>query len=308
VNRAIMPDDPPPYEPSKPSGPASSGSSDAQPESSSATPRPPFGRGRTSSSFQPADVQRVNHISLFSKHTPISGTFLVDPLIPVTPLATSFSSISQRKIEKRERSVERQHAKNMNTNSGRWFSRGRTPEVNAAFRTRHAAINLELAVVGSTTFEMQGPAHKMRARIMASSRHGKIMVNLFDLHDSRCVDLDISTRHGNIIVMLPQTFNGTICLRQRHGGTHFLPAFAARKSLVRATDREALLVLGGGEGTVQGDGIDRCVIGSRGGRVTIGISGLDVYEGPVGAGGLFKLIGDAVQAGAKVLEEKLTKL
>ncbi|KAH9941993.1 hypothetical protein B0H21DRAFT_538944 [Amylocystis lapponica] len=313
VNRAGTSDEPPPYEAGRAymsNRPATTPA--ARPRPTLAPPRHPLASARSTSVFQSGTTQRVNDISLFSRDSPISGMYLVDPLLPTPALVSGFASARKLKNERRERSVERKHAKNMGHESrSRWFGRARAPIVNAAFRTRQSAITLEVAVVGSPVLtEPQGQTSKMRGRVMASSRHGNISVNLFELHHSRNVDLDVSTRSGNIVVLLPLNFNGTVCVRQRNGGANLLPQFAARMRLVRATDREKLMVLDGGDladaqNQNQADSSDHCVIGTRHGKVMIGLSGLDVVPRPVSGGGLLKLIGDYVQAGAKAIEQSL---
>lgn len=104
-------------------------------------------------------------------------------------------------------------------------------DVNAAFRTRRSPITLDLAVVGD---KPQG-SDKSRARIMASARHGNIAVNLFQIQQSRCVDLNLPFRQGNMIVLLPPDFDGPITIRQRRGRSaiSFLPAFAERARVLR---------------------------------------------------------------------------
>ncbi|KAH9945750.1 hypothetical protein B0H21DRAFT_883742 [Amylocystis lapponica] len=295
VNRFINSDEPPPYDVSQsymPSQPVAA-SGDESGSTSAPASHPPM-PVRSTSVLQPTSVQRVNGISLFSRHNPISGTFLVDPLLPPSPL------------------IERKHAKNMGHDSGsRWFARGRTHELNAAFRTRHSTIKLNLAVVGSpVSSELHDKTNRMRGRIMASSRHGNISVNLSELHVSRSVDLDVSMCSGSIVLFLPPTFNGTVCLLQRRGTANFLPEFAARANLARATDREKLMVLESaevpdGQHRSQDDDADCCIISTRRGKVTIGLSGLDALPVPIDGGGLLKLLNTYVQAGAKVIEASL---
>lgn len=130
------------------------------------------------------------------------------------------------------------------------------------------------------------------------------------------MDLDLSTRDGNITVFLPSTFCGAVGIRTRRGpsGVQLLPAFAERARVVRGSDREMLLVLpssslvpSSSTATTAAnaqEGDDYCIIGTRSGRITIGLSGLDQAPGagrPSGTG-LIKRFEALVGAGAKQFE------
>ncbi|KAH9857321.1 hypothetical protein C2E23DRAFT_900521 [Lenzites betulinus] len=248
-----------------------------------------------SSIFRPQNAQTVNNFELFSQHDAISGTYLVDPLLP-SPLAPNL-----RKKRGRKR--------------GRKWGKGALPaDINAAFRTRHGAISLDLAVVcdAGTTPPLAPGQQKPSACIVAASRHGRINVNLFEVHPGRRVDLEVESRHGKIVILLPPTYDGPLMFQTRNPGTvSFLPAFAARTRTLHATDRETLVICAapdtperpkppqaGPPGTDDGD---RVLVRTRHGRIVVGISGLDrVEEAPVGAG-LFKRLGDLLELGGRAL-------
>lgn len=135
---------------------------------------------------------------------------------------------------------------------------------------------MDIAVVGPPMVHgMEKNAASARARITAYSRDGKVSVNLFELHESRHVDLDVSTRDSTIAVMLPPTFQGTLHLHQRHGNVKLLPAFNARTNVIRKHDRDVFMVVGNANANSADESIDRCFIGTRDGKVTIGLSGVD---------------------------------
>ncbi|CCM01363.1 uncharacterized protein FIBRA_03413 [Fibroporia radiculosa] len=304
-----------------------------------ASPLPPFVSPSTAptipaaqQAFRATNRQRVNHISLFSRHDAISGSYLVDPKLPAASLnADIFSSRTTGKTTTRDRSVDRYHARNTRRAFGAvpgeqddsasedkrsWLKRRtRMPEVNAAFRTRHGAIKLDLAIVGSgTTDGMQQKSKRTRGRVMVASRHGRINVDLYEIQSDHCVDLDVSTRHGKIAVFLPPTFTGVVSFH-RHGGPsgiHFLPEFASRARTVRASDGDVLVTLTSPIDTSSShsdyalprEGEDCCVIGTRHGKITVGISGVDQLPDKLhsSGGGLISRFEALVDAGTKQFE------
>ncbi|TFY54824.1 hypothetical protein EVJ58_g8632 [Rhodofomes roseus] len=271
--------------------------------------------------FRPNQQQCINHLSLFSRHDAISGTYLVDPCLPA-------ENINSRYGGRRCRSVDKAHARNVRhafgsvpvdetsdvSDKAGWNRRkARRPEVNAAFRTRHGPIKVNVGIVNSglqAATSSIGGQRKTRGRVMLSSRHGRISVNLTEIQFGRSVDLDVSTRHGNIIVFLPPTFDGSVAFRSRRGpsGVTFLPAFASRARVVRGSNREMLVSLSSTPTDATSlrpagqTGDDYCVIGTRHGKVTIGIYGLDSESDVIQGGGLAAQLEALVESGAKQLE------
>ncbi|KAH9930215.1 uncharacterized protein B0H18DRAFT_993783 [Fomitopsis serialis] len=294
VQNEIM-DEPPPYD-----GP-SAGFRAAQ----ASTSRP---ISTSAPVYQPIQQQCVNHLSLFSRHDAILGTYLVDPRLPAA------IGVNSGYRGRRSRSVDKAHARNVrhafgsvpgggddsdHSDTAKWRRRSsRKPEVNAAFRTRHGPIKVNVGIANSalmTASSVDGQ-RKARGRVMLSSRHGRIHVNLTEIQLGRSADLDVSTRHGNITVFLPPSFDGSVAFRSRRGasGITFLPHFASRARVVRGSDREMLA------------GDDYCVIGTRHGKVVIGIYGLDTEADAIQSGGLAEQLGALVESGAKQLETWLT--
>jgi len=251
------------------------------------------------SSRIPVTGRRVNHFSLFSHINPISGRFLIDPLLPDGPILTRVVKLIERRILWRDLSVEHNHM------------HGQTSDVSAEFRTRHANIKLELAVVGLPPSTMMASQARVRGSIAAFSYNGSIMIDVFELHDDRCVDLNVFSQQGDIVVLLPPTFSGTISTRQLRARLDLLPGFSARQTM-RETGTETVMTLNceddvGNRFGQQSSGADHCVIESPAGRITVGLSGIDVYHGRVRSGGLLQALEDAVQFGAKLVEDRLRK-
>lgn len=71
----------------------------------------------------------------------------------------------------------------------------RAAEVNAAFRTRHGAIKINVSIVNSALqAASSSDARKAHGRVMLSSRHGRIGVNLVSLFVHRVFDRSIDSR------------------------------------------------------------------------------------------------------------------
>ncbi|KAI0326252.1 hypothetical protein GY45DRAFT_1356329 [Cubamyces sp. BRFM 1775] len=292
---------PPPYSPPAP-----------QPGPSS--PSLPQPQRTFSSAFTPQAVQTVNHFELFSKHNPIAGTYLIDPLLP-TP---GFTAGGLRKLRKK---------------GGRAWGKSACPnDIHASFRTRHAPINLDLAAVAESEGSSPSLASaKVPTCIVVSSRHGRINLNLvrrvgstvlrtwliellqFEIQPGRSIDLNVETRHGKIVLLLPPTYDGPLMFHTRYASSvTFLPEFAARTRTLRATDRETLVVCTAPSASgapsmpmptpsIETATGDRVLVRTRHGRVIVGISGLDRVEDAAVNGNLFQKLGELFEVGGKLL-------
>ncbi|KAI0676127.1 hypothetical protein C8Q78DRAFT_1104596 [Trametes maxima] len=277
---------PPPYS-------AAAGPSRAAPP-----PAPPLGPPQRSQSsiFRPENPQTVNHFEVFSRHNPIAGTYLVDPLLPSPTVTTQ-----KRSRRKRNKA---------------WGKGSGPSEINASFRTRHGPISLDVAIVAeSQRAPTEGP-YRVPAGILVSSKHGRINMNLFEVQPSRSIDLHVESTHGKIVILLPPTFDGPLMFQCRSSSpVSFLPAFAARTRTLRATDRETLVMCSAPEspehpkplntspvGQEEGD---RVLVRTRHGRVIVGISGLDRVEDAPAAAGLLKKIGELLELGGRAFGQYL---
>ena len=115
------------------------------------------------------------------------------------------------------------------------------------------------------------------------------------------------------------------------GGIQFLPHLAARARTVRGTDRETVVLISSPLssqsspvmpshevkhlGDLAGPASDRCLVRTRHGRITIGISGLDKIEEPLPGGNIFEKVGkffetqgrafgQYMESQAKIIERK----
>ncbi len=171
-----------------------------------------------------------------------------------------------------------------------------------------------------------------------------ILTSLAGQHEvkpSCSLDLHVESRHGRIHILLPPTFDGPLVIHARTlGAVTFLPHLTARTRTLRATDRETVILVASpltspsssssssysaqaqaqAQGTAKkgnaaakqlselaGADSDRCLVRTRHGRITIGISGLDVLEEPAQNGGVFEKVGRFLEMQGKALGEYVEK-
>ncbi|GJE93879.1 hypothetical protein PsYK624_100440 [Phanerochaete sordida] len=222
-----------------------------------------LGPARVNSIFQSAAQQHANFITLESKHNEISGSYIINP-----ELAGS-ASAHTRMLDRRERK-KLQH----------------NIVPNAAFKTKHGRINLNLATDGNT--DQLGKAY-----VQIVTRHGRVNVNLFALQANKNVFLEIVNKDGPINLLIPPTFNGLFRISNgKHGGIHFLPGFAARARVVFADDEHADILFGKGDLSLvepTSEGVDYCSITSCKSYLTLGVSGVDHVDTAAGSSLMKKL-------------------
>lgn len=91
--------------------------------------------------------------------------------------------------------------------------------------------------------------------------------------------MGLSRSVGNISLLIPRSFSGVVELRALSGGIELLPALASSARIVRATDRETVVLVGNGAlpqvgFTNNGDLARLC---AHSGRVRLGFSGEDAF-------------------------------
>lgn len=99
---------------------------------------------------------------------------------------------------------------------------------------------------------------------------------------------------GHIVVFLPQTFQGLIQIRSRRGNVNFLPGFAQSARVVNGSDKSAMVLFGVQNivmSDLDDDNMDLCMVSSRTGKITIGISGVDTYDDSQSTNLLVKKLG-----------------
>ncbi|KAH9944946.1 uncharacterized protein BXZ73DRAFT_86552 [Epithele typhae] len=260
VESALPP--PPPYSP--PAGP-------------SRVPEPtPV---RSEPIFQPHNPQTVNRFEVFSKHAPVSGTYLIDPALP-----SPTSGLSCRMCREQDRAWGESHHKS---------------DVHASFTTRHGALTLDLALVAPPFAYGREPT-----RVDVHSQHGRILLDVHDAAPSRALDLLVETAYGKITVYLPPTFSGPLVIGTHHGNASLLPSLAARTRTLRATDSETLCVVSAPgqppnalvDIKATDPGQDRALVRSKHGKILIGISGVDREPEAARGGGLFETLGRILES------------
>jgi len=224
---------------------------------------------RGNSYLQSVAQQEVNHLYLQSKNVAISGSYILN---------SELSGVEAPGQCRKKAALDRRYRK--------LFSVGPPQTPTASIQTRHGSITLNLATAGQT--DALNKAH-----VQVSSRHGKVHVNIYSLQENKHICLEVSTRHGAIVLFVPPTFAGSLRLRTRRGNIKFLPEFERWARLVNASDNGAVVLFGQ---SVQAPSIDvndptadSCLLSTRHGKIVIGVSGVDQYDEVQGPGLLEKL-------------------
>lgn len=226
--------------------------------------RPDF--AQTHSIFQSPTQQHVNFITLESKHNTIAGSYIINPDLPGS------STAHTRMLERRDKKRLRHNI---------------VP--NATFKTRHGAVNVNLATAGNN--DQLGKAY-----VQIVTRHGKVNVNLFALQSNKNICLELATRHAPITLLIPPNFRGMLRFSSKRGNIQFLKTFAEQSRVVFADDKHADVLFGPGDlSQVEptSEGTDYVSLTSRHGRITVGVCGADPIDTTSG-GGLVKKLGELV--------------
>jgi len=202
----------------------------------------------------------VNHLHIHSRHQDIIGTYCIDPNMP---MPEKFKGKSK------------------------WKASSKSP--NASFRTRHrCSISINLATRGPT-------ALNNKAYVQVGTRKGDININMYSLQKGKHINLDVHSRHGCVLVLIPRNFCGAIQLKSRKGAYKVLPTLSSVSRVMAATDRDALILVGDpssastSSGTTDDMATDFCQLKSSRGKVVIGFSGEDKY---VPEPGLWQKLGE----------------
>ncbi|KAI0046991.1 hypothetical protein FA95DRAFT_1606456 [Auriscalpium vulgare] len=206
----------------------------------------------------------VNGLTVATRRDSINGTWMLDPFAPAstTSLLTSVVSAINGRGGRRRR--QRDIASTLSSPA-------------ATFSTRHGSITARLAIVGDAL----SPA---RAGVKATTRDRKIDIDLFAKAPSKFIDLDVYSRKGRVLVMIPRTYSGIVDLSSRRGDVTVLPVLSAAARVVRAAGREVSILVGD-DGQAAGSSsqfADHMHLYSRRGSVTVGFSGEDHYVQPEG--------------------------
>jgi len=182
----------------------------------------------------------VDQVHIFSRHNDIKGTYYIDPNVP---------SLRQK-------------------------CKRKSPQMlHASFRTRKADISIDLGTTGEIY-------DTKKANVAVATHKGDIKINLLQTPSIRPLGLDVTSRKGNIVLFLPETFTGIVHLMTRKGEMAVLPALANIMKVVKTSEREIIFMItpknfpngadNSGETTL-------CQLSTRKGTVVVGLSGRDQY-------------------------------
>ncbi|KAI9510510.1 hypothetical protein F5148DRAFT_571172 [Russula earlei] len=232
-------------------------------EYSAPAENPPPAYGSTSSSvvlassFTAPSVP-TNGVHVLTMLEPIRGSWLLDPLAP----QSSSPSIVEKIVENRVAGGRRSR-RVRNLLSG---------APTAKLDSRHGNISAAFRVVGESVM----PAN---ATIRSTTRSGNIVLELVSKSPTRTVHFDAYSRTGNISLLIPRSFSGVVELRARRGDTELLPALAASARIMRASDQETVVFVGGGAFPQAGPSSngDLARLCTRSGLLRLGFSGEDAF-------------------------------
>ncbi|KAF8491284.1 hypothetical protein JB92DRAFT_1271842 [Gautieria morchelliformis] len=251
-------DDPPPYAPS-------------QVFQSPRRPIPPIPRTISNTSdprSKPPNVA-TNFLFVKTRQEPVNGVFCIDPeLQAIAPDKEGATATDRREYNRTHRQRHHHHSRKG------FKKRTDLPDPNAIFETRQGAIQLDISVVASPP-----AATHSRTLIQATARQGPVDIKVHSIHPKRRLNMEVRTRKGDILVLIPRSFSGYIQLYSRHGQLVFLPSLASAMSLVARHEREVQAVVGDVVNRLPATGTewsgDTVHIASRHGDILIGYIGED---------------------------------
>ncbi|KDQ61396.1 hypothetical protein JAAARDRAFT_30825 [Jaapia argillacea MUCL 33604] len=204
-----------------------------------------------------ADVAASNFICVHTRHSPIYGTYKINPELPEHTIPNQ-PRLSPKELRRRAKSRE--------------------APLNASFECRHGNIDLKLSTDGTS-------ANKCLSYVEVSARHGDVNVDVHAIRPGKNINLVCYSRKGTIVLFVPRNFFGAIQLYTKKGRIHFLPTLSTMMRVAKQYDREALILLGDGDNVpttppnpAAGHFADFVNMTSRRGDLVVGISGEDIWE------------------------------
>jgi len=212
---------------------------------------------RTNSALDPSEnVRFVRSLSTYTHYKTISGAYCIDPDLTGHPI----------EIQPRAHTCK-------SKGKGKGRSRS-TPD--ASFFSKHGNITINLAA--SSSYGNGNPA-----RVNVGTRSGHVFVTLFDVEHQRHLNMDITSRRGNVALLVPRNFSGALHLHTKRGSLTFLPYFTQHMRVLKTTDDEALVLFGTTNtplsASTESSTADYCELTSRFGSVTVGLAGQDQFAG-----------------------------
>jgi len=220
------------------------------------------------------NVRVVRSLFTFTHHKAISGTFCIDPDLTGNGHSVEIQPYAACKFK------------------GKCKGRFRSIP-NASFFSKHGNITINLAASSSL-------GNGKPARVNVGTRSGNVLVTLFDVEHQSHLNLDITSRRGNVALLVPRNFSGALHLHTKRGSLTFLPSFAQHMRVLKTTDDEALVLFGTSNAPLsasfaESSTADYCELTSRFGSVTVGLAGQDHFTGH--ESGFWKKIGEYLMGG-----------
>ncbi|KAF9561209.1 hypothetical protein CPC08DRAFT_439611 [Agrocybe pediades] len=192
----------------------------------------------------------VDQVHICERKHPIKGTFYIDPLVV---------AIDRQKTKRKQKEKK--------------------ALPHASFRSRHGAIDLELATTGS----IEGAS---KADVSVSSRDGEITLKLLPMPPSRPrLGLDVESRSGKVTLYLPEGFAGVVHLTTKKGKLLVMPVLAGCVKMVKNSSQEIIFMMGSQSNVYELDVTKEssfCAIRTRSGDMNVGLSGRDQLAEEVG--------------------------
>lgn len=232
--------------------------------------------GSTVVSTALANAPTVQTIRLEKHHESISGTYIIDPE-------------SGDDEPSALRGFAARHSDLVGLRKAAGFL---SAAPHAVFRNRFGSIFLTLATKGSSE-----QCH--RTIVDVSTRHGDIAVNLSSIYPGKRITLNVTSRRGKIVVLLPPTFRGDVQIRgSKLGGYDILPGLSSSIRSMNGKKTKMLLLIGDNIPTAEGsESTDHCCLSSRHGRIVLGLSGQDSMPIPQREDNIWRKIGSFFRGG-----------
>lgn len=215
----------------------------------------------------PPSARPVRSLFTYTHYKNISGAYCIDPDLAGHPIEIQPRAACHHK--------------------GKGKGRFRSPP-DASFFSNHGNITVKLAASSS-----HGGGKP--ARVNIGTRSGNVLVTLFDVENPRHLNLEITTRRGNVALLVPRSFSGALHLHTRRGSLSFLPHFARYMRELKTTNNEALVLFGtSNTSSADSSTADYCELTARFGSVIVGLAGQDHFSGHESS--FWKKLGDYFMA------------
>ncbi|KAL7412613.1 hypothetical protein BDY24DRAFT_392091 [Mrakia frigida] len=175
----------------------------SSPASSSFSPRSEPTSTSAPSTFPPQllTASRSSHINLYSNHSAVSTTHIIDLNRPVPTVALP--------------AVTSEEERGDSQLIGGGSKLGNRP--NGFFWSHHSSCKVVLGVQGT-----EGMESRERVSVVAGSQHGKVFVEVLSLPSSSsatlpALSLHLSCTHSLVTLLLPRSFHGPLTHSTTHG-------------------------------------------------------------------------------------------